>query len=170
MKKTKNEPMQVNSRKLIILLVIVSIMIVTLLFYPYFKPRGVLWCNFEQNVTDSPIPRNECVHMQIISRDVDKIDVNAFESLNITNTGCYQSYDELPSCSGDEYHFTQYELSLLSEFPVDGTLCIAYYVEFYESHDVLAEGIKDLYRAQNFKSQIFDADELKQKLIDCEVR
>ena len=169
-KKTNKTVVEVDSRKMSIFLISVSVILVLLLFYPYLKPRSTRWCNFENNITDSDVPRNECVHMSILSKDMRKIDFDKFTSLDISDVGCYDSYDELPPCAGDEYYFTQYELSLLSDIEVDGTVCIGYHITFYESDDVLYDGYKDIYMMQNFKSPVSSSSELKQILINCEVR
>lgn len=169
MKGKKKNSHPARLRNIVIFISIITIMLVLLLLYPYFKPREIAWCYFEVNVTGIQPLRNECVHMKIISREMDEIDFQKFEELNITQVGCVDSYEEIPICTGKEYFFTQFDLSWLSSGrDVDGTICAAYSVEFYESDNPLLEGNKELYR-MGFQEIVNDEYELYAKLKECEV-
>lgn len=154
--------------KILDIIIIACLLIVLIImFYPYFRPRKIIWCSIEQNATD--IPRNECLHLKIVSRDIKKVDFEKFLAMNVTNVGCYDSYEELPICSGEEYYFTKLNLNLLSETEVDGVVCVIYYITFYEFNDTSTEYKQDLYRMQDFKERIDNPKELKKLIKDCEV-
>lgn len=169
MNEEEEEKHEISKVRLALILTVVAVILGTILLYPYYRPRKTVWCYFENNIT-APTPLYECVHMKIISRDVERVNYEKFYELNVTDTGCVDSYEELPPCSGEEYHFTQFELGFFSiSEDVDGTLCASYYVTFYESNDSLTEFHRDLYRNTNFKKQVRDVSVLREKLIGCEV-
>ena len=166
-KKSNNQPVKLKKTKIIILAGGIVVLLAILFLYPYFKPRTTVWCYFEVNVTGVQPLRNECVHMKIMSREMDKIDFKKFEELDITQVGCVDSYEEIPICAGKEYFFTQFDLSWLSSGQdVDGTVCAAYSLEFYESDNPLSEGNKELYR-MGFQEKVNDETELYTKLREC---
>lgn len=154
-----------KTNKIIIVMACLLIVLI-IIFYPYFKPRKVVWCYFELNSTD--IPRNECTHLKLISRDIEQVDFEKFLALNVTDVGCYDSYKEMPVCSGKEHYFTKLDLTELSEVKVDGVVCAAYYITFYESNDTLTGFKQDLYRVQDFKEEV-SSEELKKLIEECEV-
>lgn len=171
MKKTKMNLTHKTDLKIIkyVLLIGLLLMLLIVVFYPHFKPRETVWCYLELNTTK--IPRSECVHFKIISRgDIEQIgfDKSQILALNITDTGCYDSYEELPVCSEKEHYFTKLDLTELTEIKVDGVVCAGYYITFYEVNDTLTEYKQDLYRVQDYKEEV-SLEELKKLMKDCEV-
>lgn len=155
--------------KFIIFLAVIALLLIAVLFYPYYKPRKVIWCYYKQNVTNSPIPRSECVYMKIISKDVKEINLEQFYNLNISDAGCFDSYDVLPLCSGDDFYFAQFDLSRFAQKEIDGNLCVAYYITFYDSNYTNTDYYKDIYEMTYSKVKTVGND-LKEKMINCRVR
>ena len=145
------------NRIIMIIIILIGIIIIS---YPYFKPRKTVWCYFEVNNMEN-IPRHECIYLKMISREIEKVDFEGFL--------CDKSYEDMPPCSGEEYYFTQMDLNELGEDKIDGTICAAYHTTFYEWNDTNAESKRDIYRMQDFKERADNPEELKKLIIDCEV-
>lgn len=172
MKEAKNNKSDVVQKiRFAAMLIAIVGLIFMLLFYPYYKPRKTTWCYFENNITQTTLPRNECTYIKIISKDTDKINFDKFYALNATMVGCADSYDKMPPCSGDEYYFTQIGTSALSDdINADGIMCVAYHITFYETNNSFFESDKMMYKTLNFDEQVNSTNDLKQKLLDCKVR
>jgi len=133
-----------------------------------------MYCYFEKNVTESTVPRYECVYMKIVSKDVDKIAMDKLVELNVTSFACSEKITDFPQCVKKQLYYSEYPLNLFCEnnCTVDGTICVGYSVEYYDSNvSEIDYGIaKYIYESMFMQRNFSDSKELNTMLMNCERR
>lgn len=157
-----------NQKKLEwIIVAIVLLLIVGLILYSSLpKPRKIMYCHFEKNVSDE-LPRYECFNMKIISRDLDLINLEQFEELDITTYSCSKKYNEFPSCGGQNLYFTDYALDLFCEnCSFDGFIAVEYFIDYYTNETWKIEQFEGIFMKEKFDS----AEKLHERFLEYEGR
>lgn len=140
MKSKNSQAMKIQYSKLIpgVLIVIFLIILVVQLIpkvKDMMKEEETIYLYFDYTTMDIPL-QHKCMHMAVITKYADNINITQFDVLNIT-----YSYDKnfslLPSCPvKNATYFYFVEQPLLDYNKTIGKICIEYYVD-YASNDTL---------------------------------
>jgi len=157
-----------NWKLIIFLLVVLSaVFVVRFDIYKKFMPRKTTYCYFQQDLNDS-LPRTECVDFKIISRDTDRLDVKSFLAIEGIYSGCVETPDNFPKCTGTSYYLLKVPLSsFCKEKPcdIDGVVCAAYYVSYApESANSSFVGI---YESTRFDAKFESEGDMLKQFEEC---
>ena len=126
------------------------------------KAEETMYCHFENNVTEPPLNRFECINMKIASKHLEKIDFMQFDRLNLTYYKCASSYPQ--DCNGEHYYFSLYSLSdFTNDRSMDGYNCVAHYITYYVDDETKID-----YYENTFAQEIFEVkDDLDERFRNC---
>lgn len=131
----------------------------------YFEETHKVYCYFEKDLPDDILPRHECAILKIVTKDIEIVDIKGLLKLKNLSVACSTSFDEMPLCSGDSYHFTWYPLTAFCDgCNVNGKICGAYYISYH--NDTSFRGIYEegMFTEPNQNS----SETIIQKLKGCE--
>lgn len=136
--------------------------------YGVFDKSVTAYCIFERDVTRDYLPRHECAHLKIVTKDFDQVNFLNFANATFS-TYCSFTESKLKSCSGESYHFAQYPMnSLCTKYPckMRGVVCGAYYLTYFGN---TTEELRDDYEDTFFTTpDVQSEQELIKLLNECD--
>ena len=154
---------KISKLRIFLITTFVILLGITIFRYSGFKRTEVMYCHFENNITNSSLPRHECLNMKILTKDMDKIN---FTKLKMPYK-CYDNPEELADCSYDKLYFSKYSLNIFCRnCSADGVLCIGYQIDFY-LNDVIQI---NLYEKKYAQYEFNSTTELRKALVECDRR
>jgi len=154
---------------------VVVIMLILVIMMPKIKesindkkfekmPRETVYCHFESDTKTFGINRTECKNMKIVSKELNRINLSQFDSLNYTSFFCTEELTELPDCHTENHYLSVYPLILWTNSTVDGYVCIEYQINFTEGSDERIMGY-----LSSFMQYAYDNQSSQRKAFnDCE--
>jgi len=124
-------------------------------------PAQTVYCHFENNnITDSSLPRAECVNLKIVTKDINKINLTAFNTID-SNYSC--SKKVAGDCLGENFYLSSYGLdNFCKNCTIEGYLCAAYYITYKTN-----SSFKNLYEKMYFFKNFSSKEELDKAFLDC---
>jgi len=155
-------------------LVIISLSIIIIFYFGasqmirlgMFDKEQTLYCQFDKNLpNDLSLPRRECAILKIVSTNLNSINMTAYHELNMS-TSCSKNYETLPNtCSGDSYHLARFNLDnfcTTTPCEVDGVICGAYYMTYYNNDEFIKSFEDAMFIQQNISTEAELINSLKE--------
>ena len=136
-----------------------------------FQPQQTKYCHFERNYA-GVLPRQECLNLKVVSKDINKINFSQFTALNNSTYVCSDKLEDMPDCNLDKMFFSIYPLNILCpetlrggpQCDMDGYLCYEINIRYWNNNTDIQQQYE-----QKIAQYVFDdKNKLRQTLIECE--
>jgi len=130
------------------------------------RPTETAYCHFKSETSTFGVNRTECINMKLVSKDMNRINLSQFNSLNYTSFFCTKYINDIPDCRTENHYLSAYPLTLWTNSSINGYACIEYQVNFtVDDRESIME-----YLAAFMQFSYDNQSEQRKAFIDCEGR